>query len=151
MRGLPRTRTDLIEARSPTHMTCVAPVGFVGPCSSTPPCRLPRRPLHFHGRILKVPSIVRGECNVIHGIVGNRWLKTRRLRRTALWPKCRLLWVRAWHRFRTHLIEAHSMTHSSRTASIGFVGPWTSPPSPPSSPPPTLPWANSQGLWHSNR
>jgi len=75
--ALHRSRTDLIEARSTTHSSHAAPIGFVRPWTSPPPRRFPRRPLHFHGRILKVPSIVAGECGVIKGIVDDGWLKTR--------------------------------------------------------------------------
>src|SRR5258706_16069918 len=44
VRALHKPRTQFIEASSPTHSSPVAPFGFVGPCASTPPCRLPRCP-----------------------------------------------------------------------------------------------------------
>jgi len=47
----------------------VPPIGFVGPWTSPPPRRLPRHPLHFHGRILKVYDIVTGEYDSIQGAI----------------------------------------------------------------------------------
>src|SRR5258706_12771748 len=65
LRVLHKPRTQFIEASSPTHSSPVAPFSFVGPCTSSPPHRLPRRPLHFHGQVLEASGIVTGEYNCI--------------------------------------------------------------------------------------
>ena len=127
-----RYRIHFTEACSPTHSPRAVPVGFVGLWTSSPPPHLPRRPLHFHGRILRVPGIVRGVYDVIQGVVGHLMaynLKPLlRFRRTALRLQDQLQRVRTLHRPRTHFIEARSPTHSSPMAPIGSIWPRTSPP-----------------------
>src|SRR5258706_207822 len=65
VRALRKPRTHFIDACCPAHRSPVAPFGFVGPCTSSPPCRLPCCPLHFHGQVLEVSGIVTGEYNCI--------------------------------------------------------------------------------------
>src|SRR5258706_4216663 len=63
LRALHKPRTQFIEASSSVHRSPVAPFGFVGPCASAPPRRLPRRPQHSHGHFLELPYTATGEHN----------------------------------------------------------------------------------------
>src|SRR5258706_10286796 len=56
VRALHKPRTQFIEASSPTHSSSVAPFGFVGPCSSTPPPPLPPPPLPLTRRFSRSPA-----------------------------------------------------------------------------------------------
>ena len=132
VRALHKPRTHFIEACCPAHSSPVAPFGFVGPGLPPPPCRLSRHPLHFHGRVLKVSGIVRGEYDVIRGVVEQLMAQNSkpllRLRRTALRLQDRLQRVRALRKPRTHFIDACCPAHRSPMAPFSFVGPCTSSP-----------------------
>ena len=77
VRAPPRYRMSITEACSAVYSPRAAATGFAAPWGFPPPRRLPRRPPHLHGRILKALGIPKGKYDSLKALFGARSLTTR--------------------------------------------------------------------------
>ena len=72
MRILHRHHTHFTDTHSPTHSSRAAPIGCTGlgpHASSLPSSKPPWPPPHFRAHVIKVSGILRGEHDIIQGVI----------------------------------------------------------------------------------